>query len=181
MTFGKTPSPHHSSTTAWLELVVGCLGGLPMAGWRLEGIQSPFLPFRVLSNLPRVQSGLSTLSCSQTCPVRLPWGPGSWAAFPEKPAGEGCSQRADRHRTVLLGWMSLGCWNGADTQILSDSRSLGLRMSSALWAWPPLSLNRSLAYSVTHRTSTMVLPLVSSIQNGNRLLPCAPLASGTQG
>ena len=81
-TFGKTPSPHHSSTKAWLELVVGCLDGLPMAGWRLEGIQSPFLPFRVLSNLPYcVQSGLSTLSCSKTCPVRLPWGPGAGLPF----------------------------------------------------------------------------------------------------
>ena len=81
-TFGKTPSSHHSSTKAWLELVVGCLDGLPMAGWRLEGIQSPFLPFRVLSNLPYcVQSGLSTLSCSKTCPVRLPWGPGAGLPF----------------------------------------------------------------------------------------------------
>ena len=114
----------------------------------------------------------SELLQNLSCEVAL--GPWSWAAFPEKPAGEGCSERADRHRIALLGWMSLGCWNGADTQILNDSRSLGLRMSSALWACLTLSLNWSLAYSVTHRTSTMVLPLVSSIQNGNRLFPCAP-------
>lgn len=153
---------------------MGCLDGLPMARWRLEGIQSLFLPFRVLSNLPCcVQSGLSTqLLQNLSCEVAL--GPWSWAAFPEKPAGEGGSQRADRHRIALLGWMSLGCWNGADTQILRNSCSLRLRMSSALRACPPLSLNCSLAYSITHRTSTMVLPLVSSIQNGNHLFPCAP-------
>ena len=83
----------------------------------------------------------SELLPNLSCEVAL--GPWSWAAFPEKPAGEGCSQRADRYRIVLLGWMSLGCWNGADTQILSDSCSLGLRWvrHSGLghpWAWTGL-------------------------------------------
>ena len=106
MMFGKTPSPHHSSTTAWLELVVGCLGGLPMAGWRLEGIQSPFLPCRVLSNLPCVQSGLSTLSCSQTCPVRLPWGRGAGLPFQKT------QQVRDAHKELTD--IELFSWDGWD-------------------------------------------------------------------